>query len=52
MTSGPLRDISFIGGTQSQTARAERRIISYSTQVHRRYQKYTYITGCFVGEKY
>ena len=29
-----------------------RRIISYSTEVHRRYQKYTYITGCIVGEKY
>ena len=33
-----------------QTVRAERRIISYSAEVHRRYQKYTYIIGCIVGE--
>ena len=36
--------------TQSQTVRAKTRIISYSVEVHRRYQKYTYITGCTVGE--
>ena len=32
--------------TQSQTVRAKTRIISYSVEVHRRHQKYTYITGC------
>ena len=37
-------------GTPSQTVHAERRIISYSTEVHRRYQKNTYVTGCFAGE--
>ena len=29
-------------GTQSQTVRAERRIISYSTEIYRRYQDYGY----------
>ena len=38
--------------TQSQTFHAERRIISDSTEIYRRYQKYLYITGCDVGEKY
>ena len=52
MTSGVLQKISFIAitWTQSPTARAERRIISYSDEVHRRYQNNTYITGCIVGE--
>ena len=31
-------------GTQSQTVHAERRIISYSDEVHRRYQNNTYVT--------
>ena len=38
-------------GTQSQTVRAEGRIISYSTEVFRRYQKHRYILGCIVDEK-
>ena len=38
-------------GTQSQTVHAERRIISYSAETNRRYQKYSYITGCGAGEK-
>ena len=38
-------------GTYSQTVRAERRIISYSAEVHRRYQKYTHTTGCNAVEK-
>ena len=37
--------------TQSQTVHAERRNISYSKEVHRRYQNNMYITGRFVGEK-
>ena len=37
-------------GTQSQTVRAERRIISYSAEIYRRYQKHTYITWCNAGE--
>ena len=37
-------------GTQSQTVHAERRIISYSTEIYRRYQKYSHITGCNAGE--
>ena len=32
--------------TQSQTVHAERRIISYSIEVHRRYQNNTYVTWC------
>ena len=32
--------------TQSQTVHAERRIISYSDQVHRRHKKHSYITWC------
>ena len=35
-----------------KSVRAERRVISYSVEVHRRYQKNTYVTGCIVGEKY
>ena len=38
--------------TQSRTVRAERRIISYSVEVHRRYQNDKNITGRIVGEKY
>ena len=37
-------------GTQSQTVRAERRIISYSVEVHRRYQNNIFITRRNVGE--
>ena len=36
-------------GTLSQTVRAERRIISYSVEVYRRYQNHTYVPGCIVG---
>ena len=39
-------------GTPSQTAHAERRIISYPTKVHWRLQNNTYVTGCIVGETY
>ena len=39
-------------GIESQTAHAERRIISDSTEIYRRYQKYLFITECDVGEKY
>ena len=37
-------------GTQSQSVHAERRIISYSTEVHRRYQNSTYVTGCITDD--
>ena len=37
--------------TWSQTLRAERRIISYSTEICRRYQNYRYILWCNAGEK-
>ena len=37
-------------GTQSQTVHAKRRIISYSAEVHRRYQNDTYVDGCLVGK--
>ena len=36
----------------SETVHAERRIISNSDEVHRRYQNDKYIPGCYVGEKY
>ena len=35
----------------SQIVRADRRIISYSVEVHRRYQNDMHITVCIVGEK-
>ena len=38
--------------TQSQTVRAERRIISYSVEVHRRHQGYKCTIGCDAGEKF
>ena len=38
--------------TQSQTVRAERRIISYATEICQRDQDSKYIVGCIVGEKY
>ena len=53
MISGVLREIFHLSpssGTQSQTVRAERRIISYSVEVHRRDQNNMYITGRFVGQ--
>ena len=34
------------------TVRAERRIISFSVEVHRRYQNNTNVTGCTLGETY
>ena len=37
-------------GTQSQTVHAERRIISFSDEVHRRYQNNTYVSWCIVGK--
>ena len=37
-------------GTPSQTVHTERRILSYSTEVYRRYQNNTYVTGCIVGK--
>ena len=36
----------------SQTIHDERRIISYSTEINRRYLKYPYILRCDVGETY
>ena len=39
-------------GNQSQTVRAERRIISNSTEVHRHCQNHSYILGFLVGETY
>ena len=39
-------------GTQSQTVRAERSIISYSTEIYRRYQDHRHNFGCDVGEKF
>ena len=52
MTSGLLREISFIAITwnQGQTVHAERRMISFPTEVHRRYQNNTYVTECIVGK--
>ena len=38
-------------GTQSQTVRAERRIISYSTEIHRSDQDFRYIQGCNAGDR-
>ena len=38
-------------GTHRQTVRAERGIIPYSTEIHRRDQSYKYIIGCNAGEK-
>ena len=35
---------------QESTVRAERRIISYSVEVHQRYQNNTHFTGCIVGK--
>ena len=35
-----------------ETNHAERRNISYSTEVHRRLQNYTYVTWCIVGKTY
>ena len=35
-----------------KTLLAERRVISYSNEIHRRYQNNTYVTGCIVGETY
>ena len=35
-------------GSQSQTQHAKRRIISYSTEAHRRYQNNTHVTGRIV----
>ena len=50
VASGLFKEILFIVimWTQSPTVHAERRIISCSNEVHRRYQKYTYIIGCVV----
>ena len=42
--------LSLPRGTQSQTVRAERRIISYFIEVHRRYQNNIHITGRNVGK--
>ena len=39
-------------GIQSQTIRAERRIISYSSEMYRRYQDYRYVLRCNVGEEH
>ena len=52
MMSGPFQAISFTVRTQSQTVRPERRVISYSTEIYRRYQDYVHILGCNVGEKH
>ena len=53
VTSGLLQEKSFIVITlnQSQTLRVERRIMSYSVEVHRRYQNNKIITGRFVEQK-
>ena len=37
-------------GTHSETVHAERRLISYSTEVYRRCQSHSYVTGCIVGK--
>ena len=39
-------------GTQSQTEHAERRINSYSVEVHRLHQNHAYIIGCVIGKTY
>ena len=38
--------------TQSQNVRAERRNITYSTEIYRRYRNYRHILGCNAGEKH
>ena len=38
--------------TQSQTLLAERRIISFSTEIHWRLQKYSHKLGCYAREKH
>ena len=55
MISGPFHAIFYLPsshGTQSQTVRAERRIISYSTEIYRRYQDYRYILRWNAGEEH
>ena len=39
-------------GTQSQTVRVERSIISYSTEIHRRDEDYKHDPGCHAVKKY
>ena len=48
----PIIHLSSSRCTKSQTVRAARRIISYSGEVHRRYQNDSYILGCIDGETY
>ena len=52
--SGPFQAIFSPSsrGTQSQSVRADRRIIFYSAEVHRRYQNNIYILGCNAGEEH
>ena len=54
MISGPFQAIYSLvpRGTQSQIVRAERIIISYSTEIYRRYQHYKYIFGCGARQKH
>ena len=49
---GMMRKLKVTSGLQQDTVHAERRNISCSNEVHRRYQNNKYITGCIVGEKY
>ena len=52
MISGPFQAIFLPSsrGTQSQTVRAENRIISYSMEIYRRHQDNRYILRCDAGE--
>ena len=50
--TGELIHLSSPRWTQSQTVRAARRSISYSVEVHRRYQNDSYHLECIDGETY
>ena len=54
MISGPFQAILFavIAWNPETNCRAERRIISHSTEIYWRDKGYKYIHGCNVGEKH
>ena len=55
MISGLVQDISFIAivwNAESNCTCQKKKIISYSNEVHRRYQNNTYVTGCIFGKTF
>ena len=52
MISGLLQKIAFIAimWNPESNCTCRERILSHSTEVHRRYQNNTYVTGCIVGK--